>query len=436
MNGSAMREAPAKRLAVVLLFALALRPNALVAVQQTAETAPQGEPFKFESKVNVVIVPVLVVDSHGRALGDLKQGDFQVFDRGKRQEISRFTVQRRAGQSTEAKVLPDATAAATGPAAPAKVTPERFIAFLFDDLHLSAGDLMGVRNGASKVLAGSLQSTDMAAVLSTSGQTNTGFTRDQAKLQDAIAKLRPVTIYQSVHDCPDVSHYQAYEILYLFDATALEAAIDEALRCMPGIDYQTAKGLAKSAAAREMAMGEQGAHVALDTIREVVRQMGPLPGQHTLILTSPGFVALTPEATRLTAQVLDVAAQANVTVSALYARGLYTYMLDASQRYESGAEEQVRRETLTESGDVMEELASGTFGTFVHNSNDFKGGFERLLKAPEYVYLLEFHPQNAPQDGSYHRLKVKVNAKTAKIRARRGYFAEKPVKAKQANNRN
>ena len=38
---------------------------------------------------------------------------------------------------------------------------------------------------------------------------------------------------------------------------------------------------------------------------------------------------------RLAVQVVDVAAQLNVTISALDARGLYTFMLDASKSYES-----------------------------------------------------------------------------------------------------
>jgi VWFA-related protein len=182
-----------------------------------------------------------------------------------------------------------------------------------------------------------------------------------------------------------------------------------------------------------MAKGEHGTHITLDTIREVVRQMGTLPGQHTLVLTSPGFVALTPEAMRLAAQVMDVAAQANVTVSTLDARGLYTFVLDASKSFESHNEEHVRLNSLTSSGDVMEELATGTGGTYFHNSNDLKGGFERLTRAPECVYVIEFHPQNVPQDGSYHRLKVRVTQKGAKIRARAGYFAAEPMKGKQGD---
>src|SRR5580700_9902079 len=119
-----MRRTAAKRLAVAVVFTLAVR---TVAARQKAETGPQGEPFKFESKINVVIVPVLVVDSHGRAIGNLKQGDFQVFDRGKRQVISHFTVQMRAGKSTETQALANAPASVPSPAPTAKVAPQRFV---------------------------------------------------------------------------------------------------------------------------------------------------------------------------------------------------------------------------------------------------------------------------------------------------------------------
>jgi hypothetical protein len=38
----------------------------------------------------------------------------------------------------------------------------------------------------------------------------------------------------------------------------------------------------------------------------------------------------------------------------------------------------------------MEELAAGSLGTYFHNSNDLKGGFERLLAAPEYFWYWSF----------------------------------------------
>ena len=63
----------------------------------------------------------------------------------------------------------------------AQNAPERFIVYLFDDLHVSSGDLMALQKAATKMVAGSsLTNTDMAAVVSLSG-TSSGLTNDRAK---------------------------------------------------------------------------------------------------------------------------------------------------------------------------------------------------------------------------------------------------------------
>jgi VWFA-related protein len=80
---------------------------------------------------------------------------------------------------------------------------------------------------------------------------------------------------------------------------------------------------------------------------------------------------------------------------------------------------------------VMAELADGTGGTYFHHNNDLNAGFKGLTAAPECVYLLELSLDGVKQNGSYHRLKVKVDREGAKLQARRGYFIPKPVKAKK-----
>jgi VWFA-related protein len=137
-------------------------------------------------------------------------------------------------------------------------------------------------------------------------------------------------------------------------------------------------------------------------------------------------------------RVLDIAAQSNVTISALDARGLYTTAVDATEQggrtgfaLQTGSESQYHSESMSLTEDVMAELADGTGGTFFHNSNDLKGGLQTLAAAPEFVYLLELSLENAKPDGTYHRLKVKVDQDGLKVQARRGYFAPAPVKAKK-----
>ena len=59
--------------------------------QNTAEMSTHDAPATFSTKVNLVMVPVVVRDSKGKAVGTLTKEDFQLFDKGKPQVISRFT---------------------------------------------------------------------------------------------------------------------------------------------------------------------------------------------------------------------------------------------------------------------------------------------------------------------------------------------------------
>jgi hypothetical protein len=67
-----------------------------------ATAKPQGPPT-FESKVNLVLVPVLVRDAQGRAVGNLTKDDFELFDKGKQQTIGSFSMVKRDSSGPEGK---------------------------------------------------------------------------------------------------------------------------------------------------------------------------------------------------------------------------------------------------------------------------------------------------------------------------------------------
>jgi VWFA-related protein len=196
--------------------------------------------------------------------------------------------------------------------------------------------------------------------------------------------------------------------------------------------------IVRSVAAQTLEIGERDVAVTLSTVKEFVRRLGKLPGQHTMILISPGFLTVTPDAMTEKSDVLDLAARSNVTISSLDARGLYSTEIDASERGGSstldlmtGQHGQYHADSMNLSEDVMAEFANGTGGTFFHNSNDLEGGFKSLTQAPEYLYLLELSLDKVKPDGAYHRLKVKVDRDAVKLQARRGYFAPPPEKNKK-----
>jgi VWFA-related protein len=163
--------------------------NAAPAV--TAEMSSHDAPATFSAKVNLVMVPVVVRDAHGKAVGTLKKEDFQLFDKGNPQVIARFSVEKAGETAIPAEVATDEAAIdkSAEPASTAAPIAQRFVLYLFDDVHTTTADLIQARDAADRHFSESLGPTTRAAIFTTSGQGNQDFTDDRVKLHEALMKL-------------------------------------------------------------------------------------------------------------------------------------------------------------------------------------------------------------------------------------------------------
>ena len=391
-------------------------------------------------KVNVRLVEVHVVarDSRGKAIGTLQREDFQLFDDKKPQVITRFSVQRPGLQITREQQTSqplNSTATETNAAAAPNLA-ERYIAYVFDDVHMEFGDLAISRQAAERNLK-TLRPTDRAAIFTISGQNNLDFTDDQAKLRDALGRMLPRPFAgKRVNDCPKMTYYIADLIQNKNDPQALAAVTADVLDCQFNNDpkMQTmAQNVAQTAAAQGVSAGEADTHLALISLKDVVRRVSALPGERCLVLVSPGFI--TPQQEYDVDNIIDRAMRANITISALDARGLYVVMPggDITERVSgnaqvAGIEGLYQLSSASADDDVMAELADATGGVFFHNNNDLAEGFRRVASTPEYYYVLAFSPQNLKLNGRFHNLKVTLKTtEKYSIQARRGYFAPKQL---------
>jgi VWFA-related protein len=433
----------------LLCIALAAAPavfaqTAQTAAGQTTEVATKETAITFKSGVNLVPVPVVVRDSKGHAVGNLTIDDFQLFDNGKPQMISKFTLEKlvkdipATATATATAPKPDTPAAGALADVSPDGIPDRFVAYLFDDLHLKPAELVYAREAAVRQVDSALHALDRAAVYTTSGQQMSEFTGDKDKLHKYLAAIGASNAAASKAMeqtmCPPVSYYMGDMIYNKHDARALDIATADAMVCahLEPAQIELARSMAQNSARTAVDLGDRDTLSALDTLRAVIGKMASMPGQRSIVLVSPGFLVLDDRLEEET-RMIERAIKANVVIGALDARGLYTQILggDASEHVVNpnttvAKNNYVTMESIVRA-DIMANLASGTGGTFYHGLNDMDEGLALTAAAPDYLYVLGFNPLDLKLDGKFHNLKVtlKSNIKGASLQVRKGYYAPK-----------
>ena len=395
----------------------------------------------FKVRVNLVQVRVIVRNSSGKPVDNLTRQDFLLYDQGKLQTISNFSVEtaqtRLQRAAAVAKTQEDASATGDGSGTKPPVLPERFVALVFDDTHLSLQDGTFARSQAGRFLD-STGPTDRVGIYTTSGQDTVEFTADKPGLHRAILGVvpRPLTPQPLGAECPEVTHYMADQIENKRDTQAQAVAIEETVQCQFNGDeskQSQAFAIVQAAALRALNAGDLENEYTYRHLEDVLRRLSGMPGERIMLLVSPGFLLTTAYLDE--SGVIDRANRANVVINTLDARGLYTpdVMGDisrpSSDSFRTAGLKTMYRVTSQQQNEyVLGDLAYGTGGTFFHNSNDLQGGLQLAGLAPEVSYVLAFSPQNRKMDGQYHLLRVDLAKKMKySVQARRGYYAPRKV---------
>lgn len=408
-----------------------------------AEVTVQDQGTTFRLNVNLVQVHVTVRDGSGKPVANLRKEDFLLYDQGKPQAISTFSVETRESRREKAKIAASSASTDEASGQKASVLPDRFIALVFDDTHISMQDAAYLRTQADKFLDG-IAPTDRVGIFSTSGEMSHNFTNDKEALKKTLLSLIPharFPVDPSV--CPDINFYEANQIVNYQNTDVLNVLKQVVIDiCPPVVGGPTAaqqlqmaaNAIVQSRAHQVLAQGETDAQFVYRFMQDVLTHLSVMPGERAMILASPGFL-MTPSQYQDLSIVIDQANHSNIVINTLDARGLYgsapfgdiaeVTHIDpavASQVASYGLLEQDERAS------VLNDFSFGTGGAYYGNSNDLASDLNQLGTAPEVSYVLGFSPQSQKMDGSFHTLKVSLAQKNKySIQARHGYYAPRHV---------
>jgi VWFA-related protein len=385
--------------------------------------------LKETVNVNVIEVPVSVVDSSGNPVRGLTAANFEVYDSGKKQAITSFD--KIDFGSTE-------TANAISPLNPAA---RRSFLLLFDLGFSTPKSLVRAQEAARSFVKSAVQPRDLVGVGTIDNdhgfRLQTAFTTDRELVESVIA---------------DPRGFRGNDPLQIANKNVIDLTGESSKTSSTATD---GGGKGAAAAAAEMAERQQQMthsnerylsnviEKQVDYLGQLAKTLRAVPGRKQVILLSEGF-----DAKYLVGRDARESEAAN-SENAAVTSGQY-WKVDTDERYGKASSLSLldRMSQAFRASDVVlhaidiqgvrvqNDVASGsnlnsnaglfaisrpTGGEVFQNSNDLKNNFARMLRAQEVVYVLAFQAPWA-SSGKYHDLKVKLVNANGRANYRTGYY--------------
>ncbi|HEY3134840.1 MAG TPA: VWA domain-containing protein [Blastocatellia bacterium] len=420
------------------------QPAASGTQRQQEQSARKNQDEIVRISVTLVQVDVSVTDKKGRPVTDLRSEDFEIYEDGKRQQITNFSyISPERFGATEASPPAQSRIAKNPPLSPpVRLRPDqvrRTIALVVDDLTLTVESAPFVRQALKKFVDEQMQPGDLVAIIRTGAGIGAlqMFTADKRILYAATERVRwspsSSTLYTFAPvQTNAVNPNSIAEILHQETRTSQADALTKVPeRVTDELDRFRQE---------VFSIGTLGA------LHFVVRALKDLPGRKSVVLFSEGLRIYNREQSVLRVRdalnnLTDLANRSSAVIYTMDAKGLQPLTMTAADDLtgDFGAvDDQVkwlsepraytaqRRDEFFESQEGLNYLAQQTGGFFVRNTNDLNGGIRRALKDQESYYLIGFVPEESTfrrdRIRGFHHLKVKVNRPDVRVRTRSGFF--------------
>jgi VWFA-related protein len=388
--------------------------------QQAPASQASSQTPTFKAQVEYVEVDALVTDQQGNFVRDLAKNDFQVFEDGKRQTISTFSLVDIPIERFD-RPLFSPNPIERDVQSNERPFDGRVYVMILDDLHVAAQRTARVRTAARQFIQQRLGANDLMAVIFTGGRSQDAqeFTSNKRLLLNAVDKFVGQKLDSAV-----ITRNNEYFRQKDVGAVGRVDDPDEQERV-----FKT----------RSM----------LTSLRQVADWFGGVHGRRkSMLLFSEGIdydltdVIRAPDAPQSSASTImsDIqdaiaaTARSNVSIYSIDPRGLTDGSEDTigvGQFADSddpiagrGIGQGGLANELRVSQDSLRQLSDQSGGFAAVNRNDYSSAFERIVRDNSSYYVLAYYPPSDKRDGKFHRIEVRVPDRPGLVvRNRRGYNA-------------
>jgi VWFA-related protein len=424
-------------------------------IAQEPKPAPPGaDQPTFRAGAEVVVLDVVVRDKKGRTVRDLRPEEVQVYEDGVRQKVVSFKLEA-AGQESSPEAGTSKAAERPAPGVESRAPDAghfNLVTLVFDQLGADA------RRIAREAGLDLLEQADRADLVISVFQVKESlrliqqFTADRATLRAAVRAATGDlnTQYQNATESLKAAVKEADESRQRFESMAAVAGANQAgTAAQLGREADMSRMVVDALRMTESLQREQQGNSSLYGILSLARQQRRLAGRKTILFFSEGL-QVPPALEHVLQATISEANRANVSVYAVDARGLREErtmeatretLLQAArasqqQMMRRGGEAVSREELFVadtaekalrmDAQAALGDLAAGTGGVLVANTNDVRRGIQRAVGDLHGYYEVVYEPVKQEYDGRFRKIEVKVARPQVSVQARSGYYALPP----------
>ena len=390
--------------------------------QPSPDPQPQGGQPTFRGGINFVRVDVIVTDKKAQPITDLKQADFEVVEDGKPQTIEQFTAIKVDGNVRPGEPPIRDIRNRDDEETEAQKEDVRIYAILFDDYHVRLSNSLSIREPLTRFVQNQLRPKDMVAVMyPLTPVQDVSFTRNFDQVLNAINRFEGRKF--------DYTPRNQFEEQYSRYPTETVERIrnDVVMGALRGLSVRLGS---LREGRKSIIFVSEGLTTSLPP--QMRRADASRPQGPTIVSSNPvveareqtaDWFAQSDTYSRLR-DVFDAANRNNTAIYSLDPRGLAPFEFDINDGGVNGPPGfETDRRALQSTQDTLRSISEETDGRAIVNRNSLAEGLAQIARDSSFYYLIGYNSSQAPSDGKFHEIKVRVKRSGVDVRARRGYWA-------------